>query len=479
VAEQAPGRAVARGSDPVVERAPAQVVGRAPAQVAERAAAQVAGRAAAQVAELAVGPVADRAAEQTVGQAVERPAGRMAEQPHCLEAGSRTSPDCDLRQPRVIWNLSGRASWMASKGMLRLIAAGGLSLATFGQGTPRIAPVPGDPLELVTGAVVAVDTAESREDVLLLLARARDSYSLRNAGRGYDLKISFTASSGGQTEYDGAWKMEDVFDPQQGLRWTAKAAGGAFTTTRISSKTTFYEDGTARTIPLRLHEARAALFDPIPTAENVAHGSIRTSTATFHGVKVTCVLLSAAGSTAPAASGRGWEESEVCIDPESGLLQVQSQVPGRYFAYDYSNAPQLGDCRLPRTVTVTEAGKVVSKISVDSVTELPSADPGLFVPTGPMTARGQASGMAGARKIARWVGRGPFPAGATVRPVCVFGLVTPAGQLVEAHSLQPSDPNSQAAVEAAKRMSFFAPAAPGARRRQHFVFVIEMFASSQ
>ena len=62
--------------------------------------------------------------------------------------------------------------------------------------------------------------------------------------------------------------------------------------------------------------------------------------------------------------------------------------------------------------------------------------------------------MAGAQKISRFFGQGPFPSGATVRPVCVFGLVTASGQLVEAHSLQPSDPNSQAAVEAAKRMNF-------------------------
>ena len=367
---------------------------------------------------------------------------------------------------------------MVSKGMLRLIAAGGLSLATFGQTAPRMAPIPSDPLELVSGPIQAVDTSESRADILLLLARARDSYSLRNAGRAYDLKVTFTTNSGGQTEYDGAWKMEDVFDPQQGLRWTAKAAGGGFATTRIASKTAFFEDGTARTIPLRLHEARAALFDPIPSSENVAHGLIRTSTAVLRGAKVTCVLLSASGSAAPATPGRSWEETEECIDPQSGLLQVQSQVPGRYYAYDYSNAPQLGDCLLPRTVTVTEAGKTVSKISVDSLSELPTADAGLFVPTDQMTARGPANGMAGAQKIMRFYGRVPIPSGATVRPVCVFGLVTPSGQLVEAHSLQPSDPNSQAAVEAAKRMSFFAPTPTGARHRQHFVFVIEMFVSS-
>jgi hypothetical protein len=65
----------------------------------------------------------------------------------------------------------------------------------------------------------------------------------------------------------------------------------------------------------------------------------------------------------------------------------------------------------------------------------------------------------------------------TVRTVCVFGLVTPTGQLVEAHSLQPSDPNSQAAVEDAKQIDFSPSEPAGAPPRQHFVFVIQKFVS--
>ena len=169
---------------------------------------------------------------------------------------------------------------MVSKGMLWLIAVAALSLAAFGQNPPRIAPVPSDPLELVTGQIQVVDTPASREAILQLLARARNSYALRSAGHGYDLKVTFTVNSGGQTEYDGAWEMEDMFDPQQGLRWTAKAAAG-YTTTQISSNQTFYGEGTASTIPLRLHEARAALFDPIPSSGNADRALIRTSTASF------------------------------------------------------------------------------------------------------------------------------------------------------------------------------------------------------
>jgi hypothetical protein len=272
--------------------------------------------------------------------------------------------------------------------------------------------------------------------------------------------------------------MEDIFDPQKGLHWTARAAAG-YSTTQISTlKQTYYAEGTANLIPLRLHEVRAALFGPIPPG-TLDRESIRTSTATFNGAQVTCVLISGSGAVPTSAPGRRWEETEECIDPQSGLLQVHSQVPGRYYAYQYSPAATLGSNVLPGKVTISEAGKTVSEIHVESLTNLASADPSLFVPTEAMKARGPAIAMAGARKISRFSGQPPLKPSVTIQPVCVFGLVTSSGQLVEAHSLQPSDPNSQQAVEAVKRMNLSSPAVPGARPEQHFVFVIEKFVTSQ
>jgi hypothetical protein len=362
---------------------------------------------------------------------------------------------------------------MISGKMLWLIAGGGLSLVSYGQDAPRLAPVPSDSLEIVTGHIQVADSPASRNGALQLLARARSSYALRSAGFGYDLKITFTVNSLGQTEYDGAWEMEDLYDPRQGLRWTATAAAG-YTITEISSNNVLYGTGTASAIPLRLQEARAALFDPIPSPGNVNRGSIRTTTAIFRGAPVTCVLLSDSRGAVTAASGRRWEETEECIDPESGLLQVHSQVPGRYAAYEYSNAPQLGGKVLPRKVIVTEAGQVVSTISVDSLTGLPATDSSLFIPTAEMKAQGPATAMAAAQKIWRVSGRAPLLSETMARPVCVFGMVTSSGQLVEAHSLQPSDPNSQAAVQDARQINFSLAARPGVRPQQHFVFVIEM-----
>ncbi len=193
---------------------------------------------------------------------------------------------------------------------MALVAVGSLSAAAVGQNAASSQNMPGDPLEIVTGPVVAVSTPAAREAVMQLLVRARNSYTLRSAGRGYDIKVTFTVNYPGQTDYDGVWEMEDLFDSQLGLRWTANAAAG-FNATRISAHGTSYGEGTASAIPLRLQEARAALFDPIPSEANIARESIRTSAAVLNGAKLTCILLSAPAKTLTATAGRRWEESEV------------------------------------------------------------------------------------------------------------------------------------------------------------------------
>lgn len=359
---------------------------------------------------------------------------------------------------------------MTSKGVVCFVVGAGLSLVTFGQKSPRIAPVPGDPLELVAGHTPATVTSANRKAVLQLLARARNNYSLRNERQGYDLKINFAVDSQGETDYDGDWELEDLYVPGQGLHWTAKAAAG-YSITGISSKGELYDEGSASAVPLRLEEVRGIVLHPLPSDAYASRESIRTSTATLNGALVTCVLLSGSKKAATPALGRGWEESEECIDPQSGLLLMHSEAPGRYVVYDYANAPQLGGHILPRTVTVTEAGRIVSKITVEKLEEVTGADPSLFVATDAMRARGRSIEMTAATKISR-----VHTKSLSTSAVCVFGLVTPNGQLIEAHSLQPSDPNSQAAVEDAQQIDF-SRTAPAGPPRQHFVFVIEKFVS--
>ncbi len=363
---------------------------------------------------------------------------------------------------------------MIAKGKLWLIVGGGLPFMLYGQDLPRIVEVPADPLELVAGQVQIAGPA-GRKASLELLARARDNYSLRSAKQGYDLKVSFVTDSFGQTKHDGAWELEDLFVPGMGLHWTAKAAAG-YAITGIASRGELYGEAAESVVPLRLEEVRGILLHPLPSNAYASRESIRTSTASFHGASVTCVLLSTSKKLEAPPSGRAWEESEECIDPQSGLLQLHSEAPGRYVIYDYSNAPKLGGHTLARTVTVTEAGKIVSKISIEALEEINGTDPSLFVPSEAMKARGRSIEMTATTKVTRVHGQGPFTSAVTVRPVCVVGIVTPAGELVEAHSLQPADPNSAAAVEDAKQINF-AASEPTGPPHQHFVFVIEKFIS--
>src|SRR5579872_2962399 len=271
--------------------------------------------------------------------------------------------------------------------MFWLIAAGALPLAAVPRSSPRMAPVPADPLELVTGPVQTASTPEARDAALQLLGRARDAFVLSKPAQPYHLKIRFTVDSQGQTNYDGAWEMDDVYTPGQGVRWTANAEAG-FHMTAIS-------------IPLRLHEARGLMNRPIASESYAKQESIRTAAASFKGVPLTCVLLTRSRNAVNPATGRGWEEAEECIDPQSGLLQIHSEVPGRYVVYDYENAFQLGGHLLPRTVTVSEASRVVSKLSVESIETTAPADARLFQPTEAMKSGGPSTAMGGATKLTR------------------------------------------------------------------------------
>lgn len=347
--------------------------------------------------------------------------------------------------------------------------------ALLGQ-APQIAPVHGDPLELAAGPIQAPESIGARNAALQLLARARSSYAIRG-NQGYDLKVSFTVDSGGETEFDGAWQMEEMYVPGQGVRWTAQSSSG-FSTVQIRAGKVAWAEGTSLLIPLRLHEARAALFGPIASAQFAAQDRIRTSSAVYNGVPVTCVLLSGRSSPAQAASGRGWQESEECIDPHTGLLQIHSLAPGSYAAYDYSNAVFLGERELPGKVTVREGGRVVMQLQVQSLVALPSADPALFAPSEQMKANPAAVLLGEARRVTIFPNADAIAPGSTISPVCVFGVITPGGQLAEAHSLQPADPNSAAAIRAAEQMNFQAPVLAGAQPAQHFGFIIVNFAAA-
>jgi hypothetical protein len=87
--------------------------------------------------------------------------------------------------------------------------------------------------------------------------------------------------------------------------------------------------------------------------------------------------------------------------------------------------------------------------------------------------------MAGAVKIpVPHKGRAVTP-GSMIQPVVVFGLLISSGRVVEAHSLQPSDPRSEAALRFAEALHLPDWATPEGTPQQHEVFVIARFDSGQ
>jgi hypothetical protein len=349
--------------------------------------------------------------------------------------------------------------------MLLLIGVIGVPCA-FAQGGGIAAPVPQNPLEFASSNVAAREDSNQKE-ALQLLTRAREQYAIHNGKQAYRLKVSFQVDSGGQTQYDGDWEMEEIYAPGLGQRWTAKTAG--YSTMQIFANGLRFGKQTGKYVPLRLHEVRATLFDPIGIPNSRL---IRSTTATYNGASVTCVLAEGPEQVATAGGGRRWDETEDCIDPQTNLLQVQSVAPGRYYVYDYTDAPKLGDHTLPRKVTVVEGGKTVTRIHVDSLTELSDPDEKQFAATKEMT---WGVNMVAQQKMVVFPQKGFVPPDAKFQPVCVLGMITPQGELVEAHALDSSDPNSKAAVEYAKSMHFATPNPTGGEAQQHFVFIIEKF----
>jgi hypothetical protein len=354
----------------------------------------------------------------------------------------------------------------------------GLPVVAFGQSTPRVAPVPRDSLELATGPIQTLDSNVKKDAALKLLARARSSYALKNLRQPWNLKVRFTVNSEGQTNYDGAWEMEDVFSPGLGLYWTAKSSTN-YSIAGIFGNNETWAESSESIVPLRLQEARGMLYNPLPSVSYAESGIMRSSAAVFHDTPVLCILMSRSRDTSATPAQRGWDETEECIDSETGLLQVHSEAPGRYTVYDYTGGVRLGSHLMPKTVTILEGGKTVSTISVQSLEIAGSVDAGLFVPTDGMKAAGPAVAMTSSTRISRNQQQGAIAPGMTVRPVCVMGLVTPEGHLVDAHSLQPSDPNSEAAVKDAQSIDFSPSMREGTPAQQHFVFVIEKFVVQQ
>ncbi len=183
-------------------------------------------------------------------------------------------------------------------------------------------PLPVDSLELVTGAAQPVQDAEQRIAALGLLNKARDLSNVR--AQPYDLKTSFIASGG--LASDGSWMLEDIA-PGRGYRWTAQ--GPNYSTVNLYPESTvggLYGTQSGGNLPLRLMQVRAAIFFRYPAVGPQA--SVRTAAASLNGAEQRCLLIVIGAGNRSFTGARNWEESEYCVDAQTGLLTTYSPVPG-------------------------------------------------------------------------------------------------------------------------------------------------------
>jgi hypothetical protein len=323
-------------------------------------------------------------------------------------------------------------------------------------------PVPADPLELITGDAQPVQDAEQRAAATHLLTRARALSNVR--AYPYDLKTTFVSS--GVSE--GSWSLEDTSPAHEVYRWTAQ--GPSYSAINLHSNQMLYSNQPAGTMPLRLAQARTAIFFVYPA---VGPFSLRTAAGSLNGAAVSCVLVSTMARNKPAAGGRRWEESEYCIDPQSGLLMSYSPVPGMYVAYDYTNAFHFHDKIVPGKFTITQAGQIVVEARTESVTDPGKLDPALFEPAG-LEKMGAGALMSPPWRVRTRIGSGGGNSNGTLQVVVLDGMVTREGQLGEVQVLASSNAvlnqSAQAEVAAWKNWQSQDDAQPGATPQSHEVF---------
>ena len=312
----------------------------------------------------------------------------------------------------------------------------------------QMAPVPADPLELVTENARVLVTPEERSAAIELLNRARQNYNLHNARAPFTLKASFTAT--GQAFYEGAGTMEETWLGERRWRWTAQI--GDSSTGRLSYGGHIYSTGSVEPVPLRVYMARGAIFAPVPAL--ITGQMIRSASVNYKGNQITCILLSGEVPTTPAP--RYWVETEYCIDPASGLLQIWTVAPGIYVTYDYSDALQFHRHTVARQISFVEDGQTVLDLHLDSLEEVGTVDANLFKPTPEMLQHGPSFSMSPPNRFpirteSAAETDGPYD----IQPIIVHAIIDSAsGKVLEAEALQNSNPSlAQEAVNLVKHSS--------------------------
>ncbi len=345
-----------------------------------------------------------------------------------------------------------------------------LPLAAFAQTTNPVAP-PSDPLELVTGAAQPVTTIEQRAAAVALLSRAADQYSMHSKTTpAHTLQMAFNATA--STLFPGgAGQLRETWISGQNWRWDATL--GDYSLLRISSNGVAYDQQTPQPIPLRLKMLANAVFAPLQFATPRVD-AMRTASVSWKGGQITCILLGQSGSAqspAAATTGRQWNESEFCIDPATGLLDVYSEVPGYYAIYDYSNALKFHDRTLPGAVTISENATAVVHAQLTGIADTDPANMAPFTPTAQMMSHGPAVVLFAPTQMTRIVPSQSVQPGSTIEPAIVHITLDEQGNVQESELLQTTGLSPQALAFVTGTQLWPAPQTAGTPPRQREAYV--------
>jgi hypothetical protein len=333
------------------------------------------------------------------------------------------------------------------------------------QNTPKVAPLPSDPLELATGPTVVPDTPEKRVVLLNLLERARQNSAMHSPGMApFSLKLSFN-SVGKNSRNSGYGELEETWLNEQTWRWSARL--GDYSQLRIFYQGSVYDDKPRGHMPLRLQMVRNSIFWPV--IGDFAPSLLRMATAKWEGTELACILISRGMNDATATPGRRWEENEFCIDPKTGLLRIHSEAPGIYSIYDYNGGVQFHGRVVPRQTTIIEGGTTVLQIHLDSMEDA-NGDPNQFIPTKKMLSHGPGAIMVGPFRFPESV-RLPAGYNGMIQPVIVHAILDQKGKVLDAEVVQSSDPALAAASLDVVWHSSYLPAQNRGRNLQREAFI--------
>jgi hypothetical protein len=314
-------------------------------------------------------------------------------------------------------------------------------------------PVPNDPYELVTGQGKSVAQDAARADALALLNHAKSFMRLHAANtRPHLLTAAFTTDS-------GPGELTEMWLGVGSHRWMAKF--GDYSVTRYNIDGEAFDEKHVGILPMRVHMLRNSIFWAAGTIAANAH--FRTAPALWNDKKVTCVLVSDRGDSS-AIAARRWDESEYCIDDQSGLIQTFSFAPGNYSVYSYAKGQSYHGTPIPDRIATYVAGNLV----IDTSLSLDEPD-GTALPTTPteeMIANGPVISLQDPIRLRVQASNAHVAADETVM---VNAQVGPTGEVAAAEICASSDPSlNPEALAHVKAMSL----GGGDFQRQEYIEVL-------